>query len=343
MSLSFSVNFTYNHTAHSVPGGGRFELPREVGFRDASTGELESIQAEVSAGAAWREVVARRFADKKPWLHSIITDSSRTAFFDSVLPPGDGLALDLGAGWGQIARPLAARRPVVALEPVAERLGFIAGAARQDGVHDRIAYLQADYLELEFQTRFSVVCAIGVLEWVGAFQSQKDPQERQRDFLRKVKSDLAAGGSLVLGIENRIGLKYLLGCPDDHIGVPGVACLPASLARARWHAATGAPLNSFTYSPNELRQMLSEAGFSHMEFFGAFPDYKLPRLILPFGSDGEPINRWLADHDAPLEHNGYDGSALPKQQIEVLNAHYRTLAAEGTAHTFCPSFFIRAS
>ena len=108
--------------------------------------------------------------------------SDREDLFDAVLPPGDGPALDIGAGWGQITRPLAARRPVVAVEPVAERLGFIQAAARQDGVHDHIAYLEADYLEVEFSDRFAVICAIGVLEWAGAFQNEVDPQERQRAF-----------------------------------------------------------------------------------------------------------------------------------------------------------------
>lgn len=343
MFLPFSVNFSHKNAPRSVGGGGLFQAPREAGFRDASTSELESIRAAIAGGAPWRQVIAQRFATTKPWLYSIITDASRTAFFDVVLPKGEGPALDLGAGWGQISRPLARQRPVVALEPVAERLAFIAAAARQDEVYDRIAYLEADYLEIQFETKFSVICAIGVLEWVGAFQSQADPQDRQREFLRKAKSDLGAGGCLVLGIENRIGLKYLLGCPDDHIGVSGVACLPAPLARAKWEASSGAALTSFTYSHSELRQMLSEAGFTDIQFFGAYPDYKLPKAIVPFGRHGEELNAWLAKNEPPVEHNGYDGSALPRSLREAINAHYQTLAQENIAHVFAPSFFVRAS
>jgi hypothetical protein len=133
-----------------------------------------------------------------------------------------------------------------------------------------------------------------------------------------------------------------LGCPDDHLGVPGIACLPSSLARERWLTATGQPLRSFTYSHFELRQLLHDAGFTQIDFFGAFPDYKLPRQIISFGEHGRHVNEWLAHQTPPVEHNGYDGSALTEDFSHTLNAHYRTLALENAAHSFVPSFFVRA-
>jgi len=279
----------------------------------------------------------------KPWLHRIITDPSRTAFFDTVLPAGDGLTLDLGAGWGQTCRPLATHRPVVALEPVAERLAFIQAAARQDGVNGNLSYLGADYFDVQFETKFSTICAIGVFEWVGAFQNHIDPQERQRAFLRKTRTELSPGGALVLGIENRLGLKYLLGCSDDHIGVPHIACLPAPLARQRWRESSGQTLQSYTYTLTELEQMLRAAGFTGIEFFAAFPDYKLPKNIIPLSDGGQALNAWLATGPLPPEHNGYDGSALGPVFQEELRARYHDLASAGTARHFAPSFFVRAT
>lgn len=338
-----SIVFRDRTDRHSLPWGGHFALPRPEGFRDTPGSELNAMNAAIDAGESWRSVVDDAFASRNPWLHDVITSPQRTAFFDSVLPSGSGAALDIGSGWGQISRPLARVRRTVALEPVAERMAFIRAAARQDGVSEQMAFLEADYLELGFETKFAVICAIGVLEWVGAFQTESDPQERQRRFLRKTRSELARGGCLVLGIENRIGLKYLLGCPDDHIGVAGIACLPAPLARQRWNASSGHALRSFTYSKAELQQLLLEAGYTHLEFFAAFPDYKLPEVILPFGSDGTEINAWLGTHEGPAEHNGYDGSPLSAEMDETLRGHYGTLAADGVAHAFVPSFFVRAS
>lgn len=338
-----SINFAHCGKQHALPAGELYAAPPDVGFRDTPAAELVALIAEVETGRPWRQVVHDRYAAAKPWLHRIITDPSRTAFFESVLPPDDGPTLDIGAGWGQTCRPLAARRPVVALEPVAERLAFIRAAARQDGVSHNLCYLGADYFDIHFETKFSTICAIGVFEWVGAFQHHCDPQERQTGFLRKVRTDLAPGGSLILGIENRLGLKYLLGCPDDHIGVPHLACLPAPLARQRRQESGGQALQSFTYSLAELGQMLRTAGFTRIEFFGAYPDYKLPEKIVSLADDGRALSSWLASTPLPAEHNGYDGSPLAPSFQEILAAQYRTLAAAGIAHHFVPSFFVRAS
>lgn len=337
------LHFVHSGKSHALPAGEIFAAPPEAGFRDTPATDLQALIAEIEKGEPWRLAVNNRYAAANPWLHRIITDPSRTAFFESVLPQNDGLTLDLGAGWGQISRPLAARRLVVALEPVAERLAFIQAAARQDGVDRNLTYLGADYLDVRFETKFSTICAIGVFEWVGAFQGSMDPQERQTLFLRKTRADLAPGGALVLGIENRLGLKYLLGCPDDHIGVPHIACRPAPLARRRWQEASGHALQSFTYSLTELTQMLRDAGFARLDCFAAFPDYKLPSAILPLNDDEHSLREWLAQTALPAEHNGYDGSPLDPPFQETLRAHYRSLASAGLARHFVPSFFIRAS
>jgi hypothetical protein len=345
--LRFSLRvpaFTFTHGSgrHTIATGGLFTAPRPDGFRDTPKADLESLVAEIAGGRPWREVVQARYATANPWLHRIITDASRTAFVGPVLPAGNGPVLDVGSGWGQLARSLARHRAVVALEPVAERLAFIQAAAKQDGVHAQLACLGADYLETAFEDRFQAICAIGVLEWVGAFQKGTDPQARQREFLAKARRELAEGGCLVIGIENRLGLKYLCGCADDHLGVPHLASLPAPLARERWQQRTGGPLASFTYSRTELAAMLHDAGFTRIEFFGAFPDYKLPAAIIGLDDEGQGLSEWLSSTPTlPPEHNGYDGGNLDGTWQAQLAGHYRALGA--AARDFVPSFFVRAA
>lgn len=335
--------FQHRATRHELPWGELYSIPREAGFRDTSTEELRSIVAAVQAGRPWRDVIDERFAGTKPWLHQIIRAESRTAFFGSVLPHGNGVVLDIGAGWGQIACPLAGTRPVVALEPVAERMAFIQAAAAQDRLRQNLAFIESDYMDVQFVTELSAICVIGVLEWAGANQSEAEPQERQRQFLKKTYRELSADGTLVVGIENRLGLKYLLGCPDDHIGVAHIASLPAELAKTAWLEKSGARLQSFTYSYVELERLLHQAGFNQLEFFGAFPDYKLPAKIVPFGPKGEALNQWLSQDAPPREHDGYHGNAVDPSFQALLAAHYRSLAESGIAHHFVPSFFVRAN
>lgn len=336
------VEFLFQGQTVNLAARGHFARPKSAGFRDTTSEELTAIVHEIGGGRAWRDVVQARYAETNPWLHQIIASPARTAFFSEVLPANDGLVLDIGAGWGQVARPLAAQRPVIALEPVSERMAFIRAAAAQDGVDANLAYVECDYLDAQFSSRFTLICAIGVLEWAGAFQSESDPQERQRVFLAKTRQELAPGGCLVLGIENRLGLKYLLGCPDDHVGVPGISLHTAAIARRRWQEAGGHTLQSFTYTRAELEQLLRDAGYQEVEFFAAFPDYKLPQVVLPMSGHGARVNGWLSQEPPPPEHNGYDGSLLDGSLQESLADHYRSLAVEGTAHLFAPSFFVRA-
>ena len=337
------VEFTLRGLRHTLPAGGHFAQSRKAGYEDAPAAELRALVAAIEGGRPWREVIRDAYARPRPWLYAVVTDPRRTAFFGSVLPVSKGLALDVGSGWGQIARPLAASRPVVALEPMPERMAFIRAAARQDGIDDRLACLEADYLDVDFATRFAVICAIGVLEWVGAFQDTADPRDRQQAFLKKTRAELAPGGCLVLGIENRLGLKYLLGCPDDHLGVPDIACHEAGRAAELWRRATGGTLQCFTYSRDELTQLLRTAGYGQIEFFAAFPDYKLPVHIIPLRDGDAALNQFLASGGLPLEYNGYNGEILDPAFQTKLADRYRELAAAGTSGNHVPSFFVRAS
>lgn len=331
----------FRHGALEVTlSGGDFWSPRAGGekesYRDAPASELWSMIAEIESGLPWRDVVSQRFAASSPWLHRIVTDPDRDLFFRQNPPVPGSRVLDIGAGWGQVALPLARSNSVTALEPTAERLAFIRAAARQEKLGDQVTFIQADFLDLEFQTRFDLVCCIGVLEWIPKFYPG-DPLDAQRLFLSRIRSLLSPGGQLVIGIENRLGLKYVMGAPDDHLGIGNIAVFDSQLAAAKWRAYVGQELRSLTFTRAELTDLLTTAGFSDHRFFGAFPDYKVPHLILPAGNE---INRYFSNGGYVPEHDGSSGQPLPFQ--DELRSHYRSLAQLNIAHEFAPSFYVVA-
>lgn len=306
-------------------------------YRDTAEETLRAIIAEIEGGVSWREAVRARYADTHPWLYQIVSSPARALFFRRYPPMAGSRVLDVGAGWGQIALPLAREfaAEVTALEPTAERLAFIRAAATQENVADRMRFLEADFFEVQFGPSFDLICCIGVLEWVPRFRAG-DPRATQLDFLRRIRAALRPGGSCCVGIENRLGLKYLLGERDDHTSLRGISVLDASLAAEKHRAATGTELRAFTYTHAEYLTLFQEAGFATVESHAAYPDYKLPQLILPLASPAE-TNRKLCTDPLPPEHDGIDGHILT--QTDTIHSHYRSLAALGIAHYFAPSYF----
>lgn len=325
---------------HTLRAGERLAKPAAAPtYRDAPASDVGALIARIRAGEGWRDVMRDAYADSRPWLHRIVTDEARALFFRQHPPPPGARVLDVGAGWGQATLPLAREHAVVAVEPTAERLDFIAAVAAQENLSERIHFIEADFLTLQFAPEFDYVTCIGVLEWVPQFRPG-EPRPLQLAFLRALRAALRPGGECIVAIENRLGLKYLLGAPDDHTGLAHLSIFDAAIADALHRAQTNRPLRAFTYAFTEYASLFAEAGFARCDSFAAFPDYKLPSHILAI-DDPANVNRMASTGSLPPEHDGTNGAALAQQP--AITAQYRALGEQGLAHFFAPSYFFRLS
>ncbi|MBT5716005.1 MAG: class I SAM-dependent methyltransferase [Opitutae bacterium] len=335
------VEFAIQDEKISLKRGSIKKIKPAKTYRDAPEETIHEIIDLIETGTPWKEAVKTIVAGNSTWLYNIICHHSRTKFIEEYPLAPSEFILDIGAGWGQMTLPLAKSHRVCSLEPTPERLNFIQSVARQEKVDGNIYFLGADYLDVDFKTRFDRILCIGVLEWVGAFHDNNKPKIIQQQFLKKCKADLKTGGILVIGIENRMGLKYLLGSRDDHIGMPNITCYHEELAHEKYTQATGRELRCLTYSLPEYKEMLQDAGFSKIKFYAATPDYKLPQAIYPIDDGKCQWNDQLNQGNWVQQHDGVDGTLLTNQR--ELQSHYQSLAAMNMAHYFAPSFYIRAS
>jgi GT2 family glycosyltransferase/SAM-dependent methyltransferase len=131
-----------------------------------------------------------------------------------------------------------------------------------------------DLLELEIAQRFDWVLMVGVLEYAPLFCGGPDPTAV---YLRKARDFTGTEGRLVIAIENKLGLKYLNGCAEDHVGVPFVGVQGLYQDRG-----------PVTFGKHELSSKLNSAGYSQLSYYYPFPDYKLPNVIISHSALNDP-------------------------------------------------------
>ena len=337
----FRITFQVKNVKKSISLGETFRATPENCYQDTSEKNIRSVIEEIKKGTHWKQAVKEKYKEANPWLYEIVCSPKRTKFIDDFIKPKDLQILDIGAGWGQFTLPLAKQNQICSLEPTPERLDFIKAASKQEGVDQNISYIGADYFDIKFENKFDLILSIGVLEWVGAFKTHKPPEEVQKEYLSKIKTELKEHGKLVIGIENRLGLKYLMGANDDHTGLPNISCLTSNLAKVKFKQQVDCELKCFTYSFSEYKKLLVNAGFKNITFYVASPDYKLPTKIFPVKGEESTFNEFLLGNNWINEHDGSNGKTLLNQ--DQLQSGYFSIAEMNIAHYFAPSFFIEAT
>jgi GT2 family glycosyltransferase/cytochrome c-type biogenesis protein CcmH/NrfG/SAM-dependent methyltransferase len=180
----------------------------------------------------------------------------------------DSKVLELGAGCGAITRFLGEKfTEVHAVEGNPYRANIARERCRD---LENVKIFCTNIQDASFENQYDIVTLIGVLEYAPLFfQDLAQLSEASLSLLERTRRALKKSGTLILAIENRIGLKYWSGCKEDHTGklFEGLHGYPQG------HSA-------ITYSKNEIHALLKAANFEFIEYYFPFPDYKLSDVIL---------------------------------------------------------------
>ncbi len=117
----------------------------------------------------------------------------------------------------------------------------------------------------KLKDQFDYIIIIAALEETGEGKADK---RVYADFLRIILSFLNPDGKLLLGIDNRYGLKYFCGAPEPYTGVPyaGINKYP-----------TGS--KGYSFSRQEIIDILKMAGAPSLFFYYPLPDHRLTQLV----------------------------------------------------------------
>lgn len=229
--------------------------------------------------------------------------------------------LEVGAGCGAVSRYLGETAALVdALEPMPARAA-VARERTRDLPGVEVFCGEVD--DLPEEAAYDLIVVVGVLEYVGAGSALREPY---LDFLGALRRRLAPGGRLLLAIENKLGVKYLAGSPEDHTGrlFDGLEDYPRGT-----HART--------FSRSELQELLHDAGFA-AHVLGAFPDYKTTRVVLDFDQPAGEAEELL--HRIPSFPSPDAGTSRVRLVDEGLL--WRQLVQAGVGADFANSFVVVA-
>lgn len=177
--------------------------------------------------------------------------------------------LELGGGTGALSYYIAPKvNKLISIEGSLNRAKCIATrCARFENVETIVSNFQnIDFIRLYGKQSFDKILLIGVLEYVNKYYNSEHGINELLEICHEL---IKPEGEIIIAIENRLGLKYLLGWEEDHLGKPYIGV-------ENLYELNGVK----TFSFKELKLLLKKRGFNSQEFYFPFPDYKLPEVII---------------------------------------------------------------
>lgn len=184
--------------------------------------------------------------------------------------PQNASVLEIGSGCGALTGLLCRKAAKVTCVELSKKRSMI-NAYRNN--YNNLEIYIGNFEDINLDEKYDYITLIGVFEYAPGYINSQTPFE---DFLKKIKSMLKPNGKIIIGIENKYGLKYWAGAYEDHTGT-----LFSGLEEYKDFDHVR------TFTKDELTKILQKVGLSNIEFYYPLPDYKLPHMVL---SDQHQLN-----------------------------------------------------
>ena len=309
---------------HPQPGYGVFSKDPQASITYSDGEDLEAqLLLELKRTSDLTTLSFELMEKCTDWFHSYHLSPARANLLRPFRERLGGSVLELGAGCGAITRYLGENASsVVAVEGTWQRSLICSERTRdQPNVH----VIQSDLSDFELPEQFDTVVVVGVLEYAALFSDSPHPY---LEFLEKAKRHLKPNGILLLAIENKVGLKYFAGSPEDHVGTSMFGIED----KYEEHGVR-------TFSKKAIAELFRSSGFKGVRFHYPLPDYKFTRAVISQdGVDSTDFDSaWLA---AQLVNSD---PQIPVNTYFDLRSAWKTVEEAGLEDHLANSFLIEAS
>lgn len=229
----------------------------------------------------------------------------------------DASVLEIGAGMGAITSELCKKaKRVVSVELSKQRATAI---ANRNQTQENLEIMVANLNDMKLEEKFDYITLIGVLEYAPLYTNTQNPFV---DFLTHIKQFLKPDGKLLIAIENKLGMKYFAGAPEDHTNL-------------KYDGITGYQnkQSAQTFGKKELQELLGKTGLKYTKFYYPLPDYKLPNCI--FSDEYLPNEESIQAYQVYY----YEGTKIEFDEKKA----FMEAIKNGVFDVFANSFFVEAS
>ncbi len=231
-----------------------------------------------------------------------------------ILPTDE--VLEIGAGMGALTGAIAKQCKKIDCIDLSKRRSRV--NAYRNKQYDNIEIFVGNFQDMKITKKYDVITLIGVLEYAQHYIDSDKPYD---EFLKIISHCLKPNGKLYIAIENRLGLKYLAGCCEDHLGKPFVGIEGYKKQD-----------NVKTFTKSQLETLILNNGFKSTYFYYPYPDYKLPEII--YSDDFLPT----PGSDIPVDSN----YALERIRCFDERKVYKSMCDSKELRTLSNSFLIEA-
>lgn len=222
--------------------------------------------------------------------------------------------LEVGGGCGALTGLLTRRcKSVVSCELTLKRAKII--NKRYEDVNN-LEVVVGNFMRINFEKKFDYIIVNGVLEYAELITGTNNNAFKK--FLEYLKILLNNNGKVLIAIENKFGLKYFNGAPEDHTGI---------IFDGLNDYSNGSKVKTFTKL--ELQNLCTSANLPIIKWYYPYPDYKFTTEIFTDDSINQiiPLTK-----DIPFDQD----------RIELYNKHivYKNLMNNNIMDYFSNSFLL---